>query len=322
MEAAILHALGEVPRFGTFEEPQAQDGETLVDVTAAPIKPLDRMIAAGTHYSSPRALPVIAGMDGAGRLADGTPVYFAALRRPFGSMAQRAAASWHVPIPRGLDDAVAATIVNPALAAWLPLAWRGGLVEGETVLVMGATGAAGKLAVKVARLLGAHRVIAAGRRQEVLADLGADATIDLRLPQTDLALAFAEQAALGIDIIVDYLWGPPVETLVGTLVKNNLSTTKKGSERGIRLVSVGEMAGKAIALPSAALRGSALQIIGSGTANFPPVPQMQAIVGDILGRAAAGELTIDVERIDLADVADAWLRAGEVGPRPVLVPRN
>ena len=307
MKAAVLDALGQAPVFGVFDEPVAQGDERRVDVTAASIKQLDRAIAAGTHYSSPRVLPVVPGTDGVGRLADGSRVYFAANRRPFGAMAQIAAASWTVPLPDNLDERLAAAVVNPALGAWLPLAWRGRLQAGETVMVLGATGATGGLAVKAARLLGAGRVIAAGRRLEALRALDADATIDLNLSPAALKEAFAAEAANGIGVVVDYVWGPPAEALIEVLVKSDLAA-EDTSGAGVRLVSVGAMAGADIALPSTALRGSRLTILGSGTANFPPVGRMKEIVSDILARAAAGQLSLDIEELPLSGVREAWLR--------------
>jgi NADPH:quinone reductase-like Zn-dependent oxidoreductase len=305
MKAAILDGFGQPPRYGDFETPAVQAGETLVSVTAASIKQLDRLIASGKHYSSPRALPVVCGNDGVGLLADGTRVYFAVDRRPFGGMAELAPAAWTVPLPHGLSDALAAAIVNPAIGAWLPIAWRGAMRPGDTVLVLGATGASGRLAVKAARLLGAGRVIAAGRRQDVLASLDADAVIDLAQPPEALGAAFAAEAARGIDLIVDYIWGPPVEALIATLVKTDL-TTSGGDGPGIRLVSVGVMAGAEITLPSAALRGSRLTILGSGTANFPPPAQMKVFVAEILARAASGEIGLEIDERPLSDVATAW----------------
>ncbi len=130
MDAAILHTLADTPRFGRFDEPAANPGEAIVHVQAAAVKPVDRAIARGTHYARPRPLPVVPGIDGVGRLGDGAPVYFAALRPPFGAMAQRSVASWYVPLPTGVDEPTAAAIVNPALAAWLPLSWRAGLAPG------------------------------------------------------------------------------------------------------------------------------------------------------------------------------------------------
>ncbi|WP_101675563.1 quinone oxidoreductase family protein [Alloalcanivorax mobilis] len=318
MKAAVLDALGSTPAYGDFDEPGLVGDETLIQVTAAAIKPLDRMIAAGTHYSSPKTLPVVCGMDGTGVDDRGQRVYFSTLRRPFGTMAERAPAAWTVPLPAGLDDAVAAAVVNPALAAWLPLVWRAAMAPGETVLIMGATGAAGHMAVKAARLLGAGRVIAAGRRQQVLAALDADATIDLRLPEPALREAFAEHAA-DINVVVDYVWGPPVESLIAELVSPNLHTAG-GEGAGVRLVAVGEMAGRTVALPSGALRGSWLNIIGSGTGNFPPADKMRDIVAEILDYAASGVLEIDVERLPLGDVEQAWPRAGAGDRRLVLCP--
>lgn len=317
MKAAVLDALGGVPRYADFPDVAPGPGETLVRVTAAAIKPLDRAIAAGTHYSSPRALPVVCGTDGTGELASGEAVYFSAGHRPYGSMAEQAPAQWTVPLPPGLDPVVAAAAVNPALAAWLPLQWRARMEPGETVLVMGATGAAGRMAVAAARLLGAGRVVAAGRRQDVLARLGADATIDLAVPEHELRDAFAAHAANGIDVIVDFVWGRPAELLVDALIRSDLAAS--AGARGTRFVSVGEMAGQTISLPSAALRGSRLEILGSGTANFPPVDQMQRIVAEILARTSAGELDAPVERVPLSRVAEVWAEAGG-DLRPILMP--
>ncbi|MGD1037723.1 MAG: zinc-binding alcohol dehydrogenase family protein [Roseiarcus sp.] len=305
MKAAVLDVIGRTPRYGEFEEPVAQDGEAIVEVAAASIKQLDRAIAMGKHYSSPRALPVVCGTDGVGRLADGTRVYFAANRRPFGAMAERAPASWSVPLPDGLDAGLAAAIVNPALAGWLPLVWRVRMRPGETVLVLGATGAAGRMAVRAARLLGAGRVIAAGRRQDVLNALDADAMIDLRLPAEELRRAFAEEAARGLGIVIDYVWGAAAEALIDVLVKSDLSAEVANGE-GVRLVSVGAMAAPTIALPSSALRGSRLTILGSGTANYPPAAQMRKIIADLLSRTARGDLSLDIASAPLASVAETW----------------
>jgi len=319
MKEAVLDVIGQTPRYGEFEEPVAQDGEAIVEVAAASIKQLDRAIAAGKHYSSPRALPVVCGTDGAGRLADGTRVYFATGRRPFGAMTERAPASLTVPLPDGLDARLAAAIVNPALAAWLPLVWRVRLLPGEAVLVLGATGAAGRMAVRAARLLGAGRVIAAGRRQDALNALDADATIDLRLPAEELKQAFAEEAARGLGIVVDYVWGAAAEALIGVLVKSDLSADLANGE-GVRLVSVGAMAAPTITLPSSALRGSRLTILGSGTANYPPAAQLRKIIADILSRTARGELSLDVAPAPLASVAETWT-AGDADRRSVLTLR-
>jgi len=187
MNAAVLHAFNEPPRFEQFSEPIAEENEVIVHVRAAALKPVDKQMASGSHYAAFRELPVVCGMDGVGCLDDGTRVFFARRRSPYGSMAQRTivSPSHSFPIPDDIDDDIAAAVVNPSLSAWGALAWRAQLTVGETVLILGATGVTGKLAVQTAKLLGAGRVIAAGRNEQALNtlhDLGADTTIRLDNP--------------------------------------------------------------------------------------------------------------------------------------------
>lgn len=208
MRAAIVNALGQAPVFGNIDEPVAREGETVIAVSVAGIKQLDRAIVAGTHYSSPKILPIVPGTDGVGYAPDGQRVYFASFRQPHGALAERSLASWTVPVPKGVDDATAAALINPAFAAWLPLHWRAELQPGETVLIVGATGTSGKLAVAAARQAGAGRIVAAGRRQSVLDALDVDATVDLGLEGAALTQAFAAAAGPhGYQVIVDYIWG-------------------------------------------------------------------------------------------------------------------
>ena len=287
MQAAIVTALGQAPVFGTFEEPQAQANEVPIDVLAAGIKQLDRATVAGTHYSSPKQLPIVPGTDGVGRTADGKRVYFASFRRPYGAMAERSVASWTVPVPEAVDDATAAALIN--------------LQPGETVLIIGATGTSGKLAVAAARQAGAGRIVAAGRRLSVLEALGVDATVDLSLHGEALTQAFAAAAGPGgYQVIVDYIWGPATEALLATLNNHDLSSYAGG--RGIRLVNVGSMAAPDIRLPAAVLRSNQLQITG----NFPPIPEMQRYAAEILALAATGALTIETQEHALAEIAEVW----------------
>ncbi len=326
MNAAVLRTLGSAPRFESFAEPDVRPGEALVTVRAASVKQLDRLIAKGAHYSSPTPdrLPMVCGTDGIGLLDDGTRVYFATLRAPFGALAERSVASWHVPLPAAVDDATAAALINPALGAWLPLAWRGRMTAGENVLVLGATGVTGRLAVTIARILGAGRVVAAGRNRtilESLKSLGADAVVDTDQPVEQLTEAFVAAAGpKGFDVIVDYLWGKPAEALIGALTGHDLSVAATGAGRGVRFVSVGEMAGAGITLPSAVLRSSHLSILGSGTGNFPPPAEMKATVARILDEAAAGSLGIDTETLPLSEVEQAWDNPAMAERRMVLVP--
>lgn len=305
MKAAIVKTLGQPPVFGSVEEPQAQAGEVLIEVTLAGIKQLDRAMVAGTHYSSPRTLPVVPGTDGVGYAPDGQRVYFASFRQPHGALAERTVASWTVPVPEGVDDATAAALINPAFAAWLPLHWRAEVQPGETVLIIGATGTSGKLAVAAARQAGAGRIVAAGRRQSVLDALGVDGTVDLGLEGAELVQAFADAAGpAGYNVIIDYIWGAATEALLATLNNHDLSSYAGG--RGIRLVNVGSMAGPDIRLPAAVLRSNQLQIMGSGTGNFPPVAEMQRYANEILALAAAGKIAVETQEHGLTEIAAVW----------------
>jgi NADPH:quinone reductase-like Zn-dependent oxidoreductase len=304
MKAAVLEALGSAPVFGSFAEPDIRTGEVLVHVRAAAIKQLERLVASGRHYSSPKELPIVPGLDGVGRLDSGERVYFMVQRRPFGAMAERAPASLTVPVPESLSDAEAAALVNPALAAWLPLVERGRMQRGENVLILGATGTSGRMAVTVARLLGAGRVIACGRRREVLASLDADAAICLDAPEAEIAAAFAGEVEHGLGVVVDYLWGRPAELLIGEVARPDLHSA--AGEHAIRFVSVGAMAAPDIGLPSNALRGSRLEIIGSGTGNFPHGEAMQAAIAKVLDLAKAGHLPISVAERPLEAVSAVW----------------
>lgn len=320
MKAAVLHELGKSPRFEEFAEPAAKEGEVLVDVLAASLKPVDRQLAAGSHYASPRELPVICGNDGVGRLADGKRIFFGGPRRPFGSMAQRTAApaAFCFPVPDGLDDATAAALPNSGISAYLVLTERAKVVAGETVLILGATGVTGMLAIQIAKQLGAGRIVAAGRNAEVLAQLGrlgADATIKLSQGDDDLKLAFAKEAGeIGFHVIIDYVWGHPTEVLLSALARKEFAFAK--SE--IRLVQVGESAGPVISMPAAVLRSTPLTILG--TAGIPPYEVLVAAMKQVLDWGARGVLQIETEFVPLAEIEQSWQRAESSGRRLVVVP--
>ena len=311
MFAAVLHALGESPRYEEFAEPVAAEGEAILQVRAAALKPVDRQMASGSHYASFREFPVVCGLDGVGTFDDGTRVFFAGPRRPFGAMAERTvvhrARCW--PVPENVDDVTAAAIVNPGMSAWLTLSQAARLAAGETVLILGATGTTGKLAVQIAKLLGAGRVVAAGRDEQTLNslhDLGAEATIRLQGAGDELADAFAREARVAsYDVIVDYLWGWPTEALLAALTRSDLSSARSSR---VRLIQVGESAGASITLPAAALRSSGLEIVGAGSGAVPPMEVLLDTYHQLMARAASGELRIDTERVPLAGIEDIWAK--------------
>jgi NADPH2:quinone reductase len=321
MKAAVLHALGKPPRFDDFPEPQPGDNETIVHVKAASLKNIDKAMASGSHYDRHRDLPAICGVDGVAILDDGTRVYSGGCRPPYGMMAEQTvvARAFCSPVPDGVDDNTAAALPNPALSSWLPLVWRAQLKLGETVLILGATGVAGKLAIQIAKHLGAGRVVAAGRNEHILTtlpDLGADAIVALDQSDQELTAAFVREAGNGrFDIVLDYVWGHPTEVLLDALTGHDVMA---GPNR-LRLIEIGEMAGPTISLSAAALRSSGIEIYGSGggsiphTAVFEAFPQMWAL-------AARGKLRIDTEPVPLAEIENAWQRNDLPGRRIVIIP--
>ena len=322
MKSAVLHSLGQPPRFEDFPDPVPESDEVVVRVKAAAIKNVDKMMASGTHYDSHSELPVVVGSDGVGLLNDGTRVFCGGARKPYGMISERTVVKKIrcIPVPDGIDDAVAAALPNAALSSWMPLVWRACLKPGETVLIMGATGVAGKLAIQVAKHLGAGRVIAAGRNENVLnslADLGADATVSLRHPDKELEAAFALEAEKGnFDVILDFLWGHPTEILLRVLTGHDFY---KVSSR-VRLVEIGEMAAPTITLHAESLRSSGVEIYGSGGGGIVPPKAIFETLPKVWELAIGGKLRIDVERVPLSDVGNAWDRHDLPGKRIVVIP--
>jgi NADPH:quinone reductase-like Zn-dependent oxidoreductase len=320
MHAAVLQQFGTAPRFGTFSEPVADEGETLIEVRAAALQRIDRVRATGDHYASPTDLPVVCGTDGVGVTPDGSRVWFALPRAPYGAMAERTIVpDWTLaPLPDQLSDAAAAALVNPGMAAYLPLAWRAKLVEGETVLILGATGVAGRFAVQLAKHLGAGRVVAAGRDPEALESLrglGADEVIRLDRPRDEVTAAFAAQAgADGYQVVIDYVWGEPTEALLAALARQGFQQATTET----RLVQVGDLASPVIALPAQVLRSSAVTLTGSG--GFAPPPVRAQAYAQLVELAAAGTLQVAVEEMPLSRVQEAWQRGDQNGRRLVLIP--
>lgn len=290
MKAAVVQKAGQMPIYADFPEPAPAAGENRIAVTAAALSPVVRSRAAGTHYSASNQFPFVAGIDGVGRLDDGRRVYFAMPRAPFGSMAERTVApsTLCVPVPDDLDDVTAAAIANPGMSSWAALRERARLKAGDTVLVNGATGTAGRLAVQIAKHLGAEKVIATGRNVESLRDveaLGADVTIPLVDDDDTLEENFKAQFAAGVDVVIDYLWGRSAERLL-------IAGAKAGADAvPIRFVQIGSVSGADITLPSAVLRASAIELMGSGIGSIRLDGLSQA-VGELLQATASAGFRI------------------------------
>jgi NADPH:quinone reductase-like Zn-dependent oxidoreductase len=309
MRAAVVTSFGTPPACQDFPVPAPQTlDEVVVDVIAAGLHPRVRSQAAGSHYTSSDELPLVPGVDGVGRAPDGTLRYFVLPGTTMGAMAEQTVIDLRrsVVLPESCDPVLIAAAMNPAMSSWVALRRRISFQPGRSVLVLGATGNAGRLAVQIARHLGAGRVIAAGRqpgRLAALAGLGADVTISLDGDPAEVAGRLG-QAAADVDIVIDYVWGEPTAGAMRAIVMNR-------TDPGLPLVwiEIGSVAGPAAAIPSAALRAARLQIVGSGQGSVPA----RDIVAELPGLAAeitSGTFRIDARAVPLADVEAAWKDTG------------
>jgi len=304
MKAAIVPGAGRTPVFGDFAEPLPSSSESLVAVTAAALSPLVKSRASGAHYSSSGRFPFVAGVDGVGRLNDGQRVYFIMPRAPHGAMAERTVISSAqcLVLPDALDDVTAAAIANPGMSSWAAYTERAKLKAGETVLVNGATGAAGRLAVQIAKHLGAKKVIATARNAEALkslAALGADVTIPLSLDDDALETALKAQFAAGVDVVIDYLWGRSAQFILIAGVKAGAEATP------IRFIQVGSASAAEITLPSAVLRSSAIELMGSGIGSVPLERLLHAI-GEVFRATSPRGFQVATRAVPLSDCERVW----------------
>jgi NADPH2:quinone reductase len=311
VRAAVLHQYG-APEYTEFESPSASDGEVVVRVEAAGLNPTDLQWGSGKHYLGAPPLPYVPGREGVGSLEDRRRVFFDPAVAPFGSLAEYALVREAdlVDLPAELDSAVAIAVGLAGMTAWLALEATAALEPGETVLVLGATGAVGQVAVQAAKLLGAGRVVAAGRdadgRERARAQ-GADATVDLGATES-LAEAFLAAAEGRIDVIVDPIWGgAAVEALAV-------------AAPGARLVQIGSAAGSTATVDASVLRRNRATVIGFVLTAIDREARTDCYrrLADL---AMTGQLTVDVERIPLREISSAWRRQGEGAKRKlVLVP--
>jgi NADPH:quinone reductase-like Zn-dependent oxidoreductase len=307
MKAAVVRNYERVPEYGDFEEPIARTGEILVAVKAAALSRLVQSQASGQHYSSDGRFPFVPGGDGVGVLPDGQRVYFAFPTPPFGSMAERTVvpASLCVSLPDDLDDVTAAAAANPGMSSCAALMERAKLMKGESVLINGATGVSGRLAIQIAKHLGARRVLATGRNDASVAgleDLGADVLIPLDQSADSLTRVFrTEFKNDGVDVVLDYLWGPSAECLMAAAAGHG----SRDAEPRIRFVQIGSLSGGTITLPAASLRSSGLELMGSGLGSVSSERLVNS-VGEVLRAIIPKGFKISAQPVPLAQVAGAW----------------
>jgi NADPH2:quinone reductase len=312
MKASVIREVDALPELDDVAEPT---GET-IDVLAAPINPIDLAVSRGVLASGHPDLPYVPGTEAVGRTADGRIVWIfggSLGRTSDGTIAERAAVgdAHTVEVPEGADAPLAAALGIAGLAGWLPFAWRAPLTGSESVLVLGATGTVGVIAVQAAKLLGAARVAAAGRSAAGLnraSDLGADATLRLD-EQSDLVTAFKEAFdGDGPSYVFDALWGEPGAAAASAAAPK------------ATIVNVGQSAGATAALSSEAVRFKSLSILGFSVYTVP-FDVLTEHYRRLVNHAVAGDIRLDVEPVTLDSITEAWRRQAEgAGAKLVVVP--
>jgi NADPH:quinone reductase-like Zn-dependent oxidoreductase len=305
VRAALLQEYGAPPVLGERADPTVPPGHALVATGAAPVVPLDLLCASGSSYFGRQPLPYVPGVQGVGRVLSsaavpaGSLVWFpttAGMRPGDGSLAELAVAADHdlVVLPDGADELRVAALGTSAIAAWMALTWRGSMAAGEQVLVLGAGGAVGQVAVQAARRLGARRVVAACRSDEAQTRAsrnGADAVVPLVDGEDADELAGRLAAACDgpVDVVVDPLFGVPATAAARLL----------GS--GGRLVNLGSAAGETAVLGSAHLRSRSAAVLGYTNNDLASDQRRDALL-------AVLDLGVDVARrvVPLDEVATAW----------------
>ena len=319
MNAAVVTSFDEPPHYQAFQvpEPGARE-QRLVDVLAVGLHPRVRTGAAGAHYTSSGTLPMIPGVDGVGRRPDGTRIYFVAADDVLGTMADRALVDERrsIELPDDVDTATVAATMNPAMSAWVALRLRVPITPGQRVLVLGATGNAGTMAIRVAKLLGAGSVVGAGRDPERLAgltDVGADRIVQLTDDAEATGKALADAAA-EVDIVIDYLWGKPAQDAIVALL-----TARSDRSRQLNWIQIGSMAGPTIELPSVALRSANLRLQGNGQGAVS-IEAYLAQLPSLVDQIAAGAIALKATTKPLSEVEAVWAGVDRPGERTVLVP--
>lgn len=309
MKAAVMYQKGELPQYVDFPEPIAQnDDEVLVTVKAVAIKHFDKGRANGKHYSSdgPGEGGRVIGGDGVCLLEDGTKIYGMGVS---GMLAEKATIHKDriVKLPKELDDAIAAALPNAVIGAAMGLRFKADIQPGDVVLINGATGFTGRVAVQIAKHYGAKKVIATGRNQQSLNDLlmlGADEIVSVVQDDEQFkAQLIAIHKQTPIDIVIDYLWGHTAEMILACLKGDGAFTNR------VRYVSVGSMAGDLIQLSAANLRSVNLQLTGSGLGAWSKQQVgllFKEILPEMFALAAEGKLTVKTINVKMEGIAELW----------------
>lgn len=313
MKAAVITSFDQPPRYGDFAEPVPKGpDEMLVEVLGIGLHQITRGQASGRHYASTSDLPLVPGIDGVGRGTDGKLRYFVRGPGLMGTMADKTVIKLDhsIELPSDSDPVTVAGAMNPAMASWLALRCRVPFRQGQKVLILGATGSSGTMAVQIARHLGASQIIAAGRDELRLAKLPALGATEI-VPLGDARLG---ALACEVDVVLDFVWG---ESAVGVME----AVLKQRTDRSMPLawIHVGSMAGEIAAIPGAFLRSANLQIMGSGHGSVS-VREILTALPALARELAGGTFRIDVKAMPLRNVEQAWAEAAHTSDRIVLTP--
>lgn len=316
LHAAVLNNYGQTPFFGQLAKPEPRADQVLLKMEAASIKQLDKLKASGKHYTRYASFPTAVGVDGVGRLESGERYYAMGVS---GMLAEYALANKNdlVPVPESLSASLAAVLPNALLGSDAALMMRGQFKRGQTIYINGATGVSGRMAVQAAKIRGAGRIIVSGRNAEsleYLKQLGADECISLLAsPEKQLEQLVHIQQQTPIDLVLDYLWGQPLLTLLQAFAQQ--------CPQPVSIITIGQMAGANIELPSGILRSKPITLLGSGLGSISKAELRhynQTFMVEMLEKAAQGELVADYEEFALADIEQAWQTQAKPGSRVVV----
>lgn len=327
MKAVLVEAPQTAPVAADIDEPRVEPGQRIVELVGAGVHVVVRSRAAGSHYSSSGSWPVVPGVDAVARTADGEVVYTGGAGDPGGTMAQRFAVPerFAIPLPADGDALAVAAGVNPAMSSWIPLGERAESLAATdlgTVVVLGATGTAGHIAIGNAALLGARTIVAAGRNRARLDALTAPAGTHLTTVQltehvdTDAAALAEAIGETAPSTVLDYIWGPAAEAMFAALVRlpigDGLAET--------RYIEIGSMGGPTAAVPAAALRSRRITVTGSGLGSISPAAFLR-LLPDLVARLAVGRIPVAYNSFPISQVEQAWSVAqSDPARRVVIVP--
>ncbi|WP_294328055.1 zinc-binding alcohol dehydrogenase family protein [uncultured Chryseobacterium sp.] len=321
MKAAVVFEKGSTPQYADFREPEITDeNEVLVTVKAVSIKNLDKARASGKHYSTENEIhqPTIVGSDGVGYLENGSKVYFFSKK---GTVAEKAVANpkMMVNIPEELDFSIAAALPNAVMGSAMALKFKAGIQPGDVVLVNGATGITGRIAVQIAKVYGASKVIVTGRNEDslqALRELGADEVVSLQASDDDFKTRIKKiHNESPIDIVIDYIWGHSIEMILSAFKGDGTFSHKT------KLITIGGMSGDTIQLSSQILRATDIQISGSGLGSWTKEESallFSEIIPEMFQAAVDGKIKIETEVVDIKNIETVWNAEIQTGKRLVV----